>query len=268
MAKKVCRTITADYREKINRLVDILYPFLPFTAQNKKVITFQKLFAESAVAKYFPQETNKKLSLQKGFIQIFRYHERLPKTLVRKIVPAAIEYRKYKRDPLKREELEELIKCLSELGVDMKEELDKVELDERLPKIFVPPEKLKDYICNYSLEEEISGEPVELFCNGHFNEAIRKACEKLEHLVQTLTNQDNFGKDLMARAFSNENLLNIDKLQPENKSSFIEGYRFMAMGTMGAIRNVFSHADEEKRKPEECFEILLFLNWMLRAIKK
>jgi len=48
------------------------------------------------------------------------------------------------------------------------------------------------------------------------------------------------------------------------KHDFIEGYKLLSMGSMSAIRNIFSHSDEERRTPKECFEMLLFLNWMLR----
>lgn len=34
------------------------------------------------------------------------------------------------------------------------------------------------------------------------------------------------------------------------------------MGMMSSIRNVFSHGDEGRRSSEECFEMLMFLNWL------
>lgn len=40
----------------------------------------------------------------------------------------------------------------------------------------------------------------------------------------------------------------------------------LTMGMMSAIRNVFSHGDEEQRSPEEAFEMLLFINWLYRLL--
>jgi len=57
-------------------------------------------------------------------------------------------------------------------------------------------------------------------------------------------------------------------VRPDNREGFVDGYKLLAMGLMAAIRNVFSHGDEEARRPEECFEMLLFINWMFRLLKR
>lgn len=38
------------------------------------------------------------------------------------------------------------------------------------------------------------------------------------------------------------------------------------MGMMRGIRNIFSHWDEGRRPPEECYGLLLFINWLLRPL--
>ncbi|MGI6705877.1 MAG: TIGR02391 family protein [Clostridia bacterium] len=265
--RKAVRRITAADRVNISRLADILYDFLPLTAPSKDAVTFLTIFEGSSIGEYLDVRKNKKQALENGFTKVFRYHERLPRKLIRKVVPAAIEYRKYKRKPISRTELNELIECLLELGIDMQKELDEIKLDTSLPKITVPPEKLKEALRQYDLVTEIYSEPLDLFENGHFNESVRKAAEKFESVIQEKSGLDSFGRDLMARAFLKSDLLDLDKFQPINQDSFVEGYKFLAMGMTGAIRNVFSHGDEERRTPEECFEMLLFLNWMFRTLR-
>jgi len=266
--RRSVRRIGAAEREKLSRLAEILYNFLPLDSHSDNTVTFRTIFAESGIERYFAKVRIKKQALENALTAVYRYHERLPRILIRKIVPAAVAYRKSKRNPLRRSELNELADCLHSLGIDMRQELAKVELDEHLPRITVPPKKLEQALRQHDLEPEMQSEPLELFSNGHFNEAVRKAAERFEAVVGELTQSDKSGRDLMATAFANGNLLALDNLDPLNRKDFIEGYKFLAMGMMAAIRNVFSHRDEKARRPEECFEMLLFLNWMFRALKR
>ena len=43
-----------------------------------------------------------------------------------------------------------------------------------------------------------------------------------------------------------------------------EGYMHLTMGMIRAIRNIFSHGDENQHSPEEAYEMLLFINWLFR----
>ena len=61
--------------------------------------------------------------LQNGWENVYRYKTRLPSMLIRKIVPAAIEYRKNQRNPIKKEEITALNGILLKLEIDMSGEL-------------------------------------------------------------------------------------------------------------------------------------------------
>jgi hypothetical protein len=267
MSKKRCvRRITAPVQKHLNDLADILYEFLPLTSPSKNTVTFTSIFAESHVEDYLQGPANKRQALQKGLTELYRRHERLPTTIIRKVVPAAIEYRRYQRRPLKRSELDALADCLKSLSIDMVKELGSIQLDETLPRITVPPEELRQRLRGHDLEPALAAEPLDLFEAGHFNESVRKASEKFEDRVQEMCSLATHGRDLMARAFADGALLDVECYEPENRDGFVEGYKFLAMGAMSAIRNVFSHGDEERRSPEECFEMLLFLNWLFRGL--
>jgi uncharacterized protein (TIGR02391 family) len=265
---KAALRITADKKAKINELVEIVHSFLPLSSRSKSAITFTTIFKESKVDRYLNMD-NKKQALQNGFENVFRYHPKLPKKLFRKIVPAAIEYRRFKRNPLTKEELNTLIKRLDAMGVNMKAELSKIEIDESLPEIQVPPSELLIRLLNHPLEGELATEPVSLFKNGHFNEAVRKASERFEARIQNLTGFKEIGKSLMGKAFTIQApAILLNTLSTENEKSFQEGYMHLAMGTMASIRNIFSHGDENTRSPEECFEMLMYLNWLFRHLPK
>ena len=150
----------------------------------------------------------------------------------------------------------------------MRDEFSRLEIDETLPRISVPPERLMEQLRHHDLAPAISGEPLELFQDGHFNEAVRRACEKFEAKVQKLSSHlGKSGRDLMAKAFATSAYLDLQSVEDGNKQSFTEGFRLLTMGSMAAIRNIFSHGDEERRSPEECFEMLLLINWMFRLVK-
>lgn len=124
MAKKLSiRRVTASVQERLNHLAAILYNFLPLTSHSSNAVTFTSIFAESNVKDYLGGNDNKMQALQQGFTELYRRHQRLPSMVIRKIVPAAIEYRRYHRKPLKRAELTALSNCLLTLGIDMSAEL-------------------------------------------------------------------------------------------------------------------------------------------------
>src|SRR5688572_26343697 len=101
---KAVRKITADNKEAIRALVDVIYTFLPLTAHSNKTITVLKIFEESSVERYLNTELSKAQCLQNGFEELFRYHDKLPFIIFRKLVPHAISYRRFKRNPLKKGE--------------------------------------------------------------------------------------------------------------------------------------------------------------------
>lgn len=265
--KKSVRTLTTEKRVQLGKLVDVLYDFLPLSSYSKNTITFTTIFAESSVERYLGGEQNKRSALEKAWTNVYRYHERLPKILIRKIVPASIDYRMHQRRPLTRAELQNLSDILFSLGIDMRDELEAVDINETLPGITVPPKELEERLRKHDLDPSVFEDPLQLFSDGHFNEAVRKAGEIFEDRVQGLSGISSSGRDLMAKAFADGTWINIDLIQPENQSGFIDGYRFLTMGAMASIRNIFSHGDEEARTPEECFEMLLFINWLLRCLK-
>lgn len=265
--KKAVRKVTASKKTLLNRLAEILYDFLPLSSRSKNAITFTTIFAESKIEGYLKGCDVKLQALEKGMTEVYRRHERLPTSIIRKIIPAALNYREYIRRPLSKKEINDLSDTLYKLDIDMRAELEEIEIDETLPLIKVPPKELENRLYNHNLDPNISSEPLQLFSDGHFNESVRKAAERLENVIQKISNIDSLGRDLMAQAFKDDTYINTLNIKPQNKAGFVDGFKFLTMGAMASIRNVFSHADEEGRTPEECYEMLLFINWIFRFLK-
>lgn len=163
--------------------------------------------------------------------------------------------------------MESLISRLESLEVGMSRELRKIKLDETVPEIRIPPRELVRRLEKHPLVTQVATQPLELFRNGHFNEAVRKAAERFETTVQKKTGLQEIGKGLMSKVFSISNpLITLNSLTTENEKGIQDGYMFMTMGLMRGIRNIFSHGDENQRSPEECYEMLLFVNWLFRHL--
>ncbi|WP_422104475.1 TIGR02391 family protein [Winogradskyella sp.] len=264
---KAIRTITASDRGHIADLAEILYSFLPLSTHNNKTQTFFSIFKESKIHTYIPQKTSKKEAMEKALVKLFRYHKKLPYTIFRKIVIASLKYRRYKRNPLKREELNQLDALLQQLDLNISDELAAIELDQIPLLIIIPPSELVKRLENHPLCEHIKSEPLELFKNGHFNESVRKASEKYEVEIQKRTSLSDIGKSLMGKAFNlNAPIIQLNSLTTENEKGIQEGYQFLTMGMIRAMRNIFSHGDENQRTPEEAYEMLLFINWLFRQL--
>ena len=265
--RKAVRTITAADRATINNIAQTVGPMLPLSTYNKKAETIKTIFTESNIQKYIPTKKPKQRAMQEAFVKLFRYHKQLPKSIFRKIVTASISYRNYYRKPLRRKELDQLDSLLQKLGVDLHSEFQAIDLESFVPLITVPPGELIKRLDNHPLCDEIRGEPLELFKNGHFNESVRKATEKFEAEIQVRTGSSDIGKSLMNRTFKVESpTIALNALVTGNERSIQEGFRGLTSGMMQAMRNIFSHGDEDQRPPEEAYEMLLFINWLFKQL--
>ncbi len=262
------RRLTADKKVQINRLVEIIEDFLPISTWGKSANSFEAIFKESRVHSYLDRNGSKKQRLIFGFGKVYQQHLRLPYTILRKVLAQGEQYRKHKRRPIKSDEIEALQDCLQQLEIDLDDELEAINLNPDVPKIQVPPKELVKRLENHPLVDEIRSDPLQKFKDGHFNEAVRKACEKFEAKIQNKTGNPAIGSSLMGQVFNPQNpSITITSGSQQNSSTIQEGYQKLAMGMMSSIRNIFSHGDEDRRTPEEAFEMLLFVNWMFGKLE-
>ena len=205
--------------------------------------------------------------MEAALIKLFRYHEKLPYTIFRKTITASVKYRKYKYKPITRNEVDKLGQILLQLGIDLIREFNDIDLEQFNTIITVPPNELIKRLESHPLCEQIYSEPLELFKNGHFNEAVRKATERFEVEIQDRTGSTDIGKGLMSKTFKLNNPdIQLNNLSTENEKGIQEGFQFLTMGMMRAMRNIFSHGDEDQRPAEEAYEMLLFINWLFKQL--
>ena len=261
------RRLTADKKVQINRLVEIIEGFLPISTWGKSANSFEAIFKESRVHSHLDRKGSKKQRLIYGFGKVYQQHLRLPYTILRKVLSQGEQYRKHMRNPIKPKEIDELRGCLEKLELNLDKELSAIDLNPDLPKIQLPHKNLVERLENHPLVEEIHSDPLQKFKDGHFNEAVRKACEKFEVKVQRLSGNSSIGSSLMGQVFNPQNPdVTISTGSQQNTTTIQEGYQKLAMGMMSGIRNIFSHGDEDRRTPEEAYEMLLFVNWMFRKL--
>ncbi len=115
-----------------------------------------------------------------------------------------------------------------------------------------------------------------LLRNGHLQDGIRKAAERLMNRVSELADHPDTrrrrGADLINRVFSEQNPIltfnpheSLDDWTMEDLDSH-NGYRYLALGLTLAIRNVLTHADEHPLTDLEALEWMAFISAMHRRL--
>jgi uncharacterized protein (TIGR02391 family) len=265
---KLSRRLSLNQKLKLKELAYFLQDFLPMQSQFTHVTTFKSIFKESKISVSLSQHSIKVKELERVWIEVYRNHPRLPKTIIRKIIPAAIDHRRYKGKPLTQEDLKHLSQILFDLGIDMKQELMEIKLAPNKDKLASPNLGLIDFLKKYDLHLLFASEPFDLYQHGHTNEAIRKSTEIIEDTVRKLSGNKETGFPLMSKEFKDDRYIDLSNIKESNQKDFIQGYQHLMMGMMSAIRNILSHSNENIRSPEEAFELLMFLNWLMRYLKK
>ena len=107
----------------------------------------------------------------------------------------------------------------------------------------------------------------QLLNDRHFSEAVRAAFQRFELEVQRRFGMaSKGGKDLMAKAFGDKpgqlQLKNAD----EPGSTEQEGYHFMAMGAMLALRNKYSHGRRVRMSEQNAHEQLGIVSYLFRRL--
>ncbi|MFF7469929.1 TIGR02391 family protein [Streptomyces sp. NPDC008092] len=107
-----------------------------------------------------------------------------------------------------------------------------------------------------------------LFRAGFVKQAVFEMCKAIEHRVQQLTDPSESGQTLMAKALKGSPaLLDVTLAEDEfTQASEQEGFRFLFMGMMGALRNPGGHGQSPNYSEEEAYEALAFLSFLSRRL--
>ena len=109
-----------------------------------------------------------------------------------------------------------------------------------------------------------------LFMNGHYAEAVLKACLYIDNIVRDKSRQvEKYGADLMLTAFSPKNpVLRLNSLRTLSDRNEQSGYMQILQGVMTGIRNPRSHEYDFVDNPEEALEMLVLANHLVRKVKR
>ncbi len=109
----------------------------------------------------------------------------------------------------------------------------------------------------------------ELLNDRHFTEAVRSALQRFESAVQKrsgLTKET--GTALMGKAFGDKSpSLKVRKAETPG-SQEQEGYRFIAMGAMLALRNKYSHGQRVRLSEQQAHEQLGIVSYLFRMLER
>lgn len=112
----------------------------------------------------------------------------------------------------------------------------------------------------------------DLFHDGHAQEAVRKAAQRYVNRVAELAaddpdSRDRQGVDLINRVFSEDSpVLAFNPRASLTQRDDHNGYRFLGVGLMLAVRNVMTHTDDRGLTTAEAFEWLAFISAMHRRL--
>ncbi len=266
--KQASMRITKARREQIGRLATALAAIAPSTSPGTGFCV-QKVAKQMRLADCWKKKRNKTEDIAHLLENVFRKYLRKPKTLVLEIVKGGVQWMARKGKQVTQEHLDAIAEPMEALGFSIRKELGAIELPEP-SRVCVPPQDLIAIFDRLDLHEALKDDVAEMFRDGHFNEAVRKALERFEKAIQdALGDYKTFGRDLMAKAFGgNPPPISLNDLKTANDRSEQEGFKFLTMGAMSGMRNLYSHGDVEQMSAMDAVERLAFVSLLFKRVDK
>lgn len=260
--------ITRKRREAVDRLADALAEIAPATTLGKGFCV-QKVAAEYGCKDCWKGGPNKRVMISRFLQNVFRRYPRKPKKVVLAIIKGGIEWRARKGQGVSREGLGHIADLVAELGVDVRKEARRLKLPQP-SRVTEPPQDKAALLDRLELHQALVDDCAEMFRDGHFNEAVRKALERFEKLIQDgIDDHNTQGRDLMAKAFGGANpLIRLNALASANDRSEQEGFKFLTMGAMSGMRNLYSHGDVPQMSVADAIERLAFVSLLFKRVQQ
>lgn len=266
---KKLRRFTPLEQQHIRDLADLLGGLLPATSRGDYCL--QKIAAKSRLGKYFDSSLgNKKKQFIYFIQQVYGRHKVKFKTIVNNILAEAIEWRRNQGRPILRKEADTLKDKLYAIGIDLRKEIDVLNLPVDRPKITPPPVPVKQALEKIGLHPLLLDKAFPLFRDGHLNESVRKSGEILEaFIIRNSGVNGKYGRDLAATAFNASNPVidisgyhNSDIL---NSTDEKEGFMYLCMGAMHWCKNIMGHSDVDQLSPADAASRIIMVSHLLEV---
>jgi uncharacterized protein (TIGR02391 family) len=123
-----------------------------------------------------------------------------------------------------------------------------------------------DLFKNMHFHRNVEEASKQLFIDEHYAQAILEACKAVELSVKEKSGLDEIGKNLMAQAFNEQHPLIRVLESGQYLEEVQEGFKFLFMGTMLAIRNPKAHLHIVQKDPYITLEYLGLAGFLLKRI--
>ena len=258
-------------QQYLRALADSLSALIPATSKGD--FCLEKIAKKTGMGKYFDIRLSNKRKQFIYFIQqVHGRHQRKFKTITNDILAESVEWRRNKGEPILRAEADTLKTNLSAVGVDLRKEIDDLNLPVERPKITPPPAHIKFALEKFGLHPSLLEKVLPLFADGYLNEAVRKAGEIYETYAIKMSGSGigkKYGRDLMATVFNSNNP--IIKIAGYHNSSIMdpaderEGYMYLAMGAMHWCKNIVGHGDIDQLSPVDASSRIILISHLLEV---
>jgi uncharacterized protein (TIGR02391 family) len=266
--KEPVMRITKARREQIEQLAEAIAIIAPATTPGKGFCV-QRVAEQHGIKKYWRSGINKRQMIARFLEDVFRQFPRKPKVVVIDIVRGGLEWRSRKGERTTIEELNNIASPMAALGIDILKALKKLKIPDP-SRVCAPTQDRVSLIERLELNEALTDDCLEMFRDGHFNEAIRKGLERFETYIQATINDNNsIGKHLMAKAFKHDHpLIPINENKTGTEQSEQEGFMYLTMGAMAGMRNLYSHGDAKQMTAQDAIERLAFVSLLFKRVNK
>ena len=266
--RRPARRITRGRRRQIEALADALAYLAPATSPGTGFCVRQ-VAKEHGVKKLWKGGGNKRQMIARFLEGVFRRYPRKPKTVVMAVVRGGLDWRARKGEPTTRGDLERVAMPMKALGLDVQKELEGLEFPEP-SRLREPAQDKVALLQRLGLHEALTDDCLEMYRNGHFNEAVRKGLERFERRIQdAIDDQKTIGRQLMAKAFNKaQPLIPINANETGNDLSEQEGFMHLTMGAMAGLRNLYSHGDVEQMSATDAIERLSFVSLLFKRVER
>jgi hypothetical protein len=195
--------ITKQRREQIERLAEALAEIAPSTSPGSGFCV-RRIAHEMGLKDCWKKQKNKRADIAHLLENVMRRYPRKPKALVLAIVRGGVEWKARKGQPVSGAHLDAVAEPMEALGFRIRTDLQAIEIPEP-SRVRRPSRDVAALFDRLELHKALADDVAEMFRDGHFNEAVRKALERFEKLIQdVLGDHRSFGRDLMAKAFGGD----------------------------------------------------------------
>lgn len=258
--------ITKKRRKHIVKLAELLSKIAPATARGKTSFCLENIAIEKGHKKLWKNKSNKAKSFAAYFELLFRKFPRMPKKVTLELVEGGVAWCAKRGNVVTEEQIQEIISTLAELGVTAKKELLAINRPDA-SQVVKPTLNLQSKVDQLELHDSLQDDVIQMFKDGHLNDAVRKALERFEKKVQDLVGEHEIGTKLMAKAFNHgSGVIRINDGTDGNDQSEQEGFMHLTIGAMAGMRNLYSHGDLDTMAPMDAFERLCFVSLLFKRL--